>query len=243
MTMRFLSTSLLTLALSTVVGCGELLALLEPPATEESRERRRRGGGEGEGEGEGEPGEGEGEGEPGEGEGEGEGENSGIRGFCEKRVLCADPPGTPEIIDGCVSENTATISTVRGVGDPLCTQLANAFEGFADCVSGQSCAQANNPDDPSCASDSDLIDSLLDQGAGPCLVGDPSVSIPAGWNCPGEFFGVGDGCDCGCGAIDADCGGIGDNIPGSGVGVEGCEFCHDEAGVQREGNAGACLPE
>ena len=29
--------------------------------------------------------------------------------------------------------------------------------------------------------------------------------LPSGWTCPQDFYGMGDGCDCGCGAHDPDC--------------------------------------
>ena len=40
---------------------------------------------------------------------------------------------------------------------------------------------------------------------------------PKGWTCPPEYYGMGDGCDCGCGVVDPDCA---DMSAGS------CEFCN-----------------
>jgi hypothetical protein len=38
-----------------------------------------------------------------------------------------------------------------------------------------------------------------------CFVAHPSGGGPPGWTCSGEYYGTGDGCDCGCGIIDPDC--------------------------------------
>jgi cysteine-rich repeat protein len=46
------------------------------------------------------------------------------------------------------------------------------------------------------------------------VLGEPTV--PATWNCSASFFATGDGCDCGCGAFDPDCG---DETLGS------CDYC------------------
>lgn len=45
-----------------------------------------------------------------------------------------------------------------------------------------------------------------------------SGTFPAEWSCPTAYYGVGDGCDCGCGAIDPDCA---DATSAS------CEYCDD----------------
>ncbi|MBI2898174.1 MAG: hypothetical protein HYY06_31785 [Deltaproteobacteria bacterium] len=34
---------------------------------------------------------------------------------------------------------------------------------------------------------------------------DAAPTVPEGWSCDEEYYGAGDGCDCGCGAWDADC--------------------------------------
>jgi hypothetical protein len=43
------------------------------------------------------------------------------------------------------------------------------------------------------------------------------VRLPDGWTCPLAFFGADDGCDCGCGAEDPDCGADG---------ADACDFNH-----------------
>jgi len=34
---------------------------------------------------------------------------------------------------------------------------------------------------------------------------EPNRRVPAEWNCPADYFGSSDGCDCNCGAFDPDC--------------------------------------
>ncbi|HEY3356974.1 MAG TPA: hypothetical protein VGQ83_27235, partial [Polyangia bacterium] len=51
-----------------------------------------------------------------------------------------------------------------------------------------------------------------------CAAFDTSActGAPAIWTCPAEYFGAGDGCDCGCGAVDPDC---------ADATVASCQFC------------------
>ena len=61
--------------------------------------------------------------------------------------------------------------------------------------------------------------------------GEPSVcvALPAEWTCSAGFFGSGDGCDCGCGALDPDCG----DAPT----LDACEFqyCDDNGTSPTDG--------
>jgi hypothetical protein len=54
---------------------------------------------------------------------------------------------------------------------------------------------------------------------------------PAGWLCDVSRFGSGDGCDCGCGAVDPDCA-VGCSEPG--CRAEGCDSCRFEDGSNFE---------
>lgn len=57
--------------------------------------------------------------------------------------------------------------------------------------------------------------------------GSSSTGSAGQWTCPLEFYGTGDGCDCGCGVVDPDC---------SSEFPDACEYCEaDGACVQ-----GAC---
>ena len=43
--------------------------------------------------------------------------------------------------------------------------------------------------------------------------------VPAAWACSASFFGTGDGCDCGCGALDPDC---------RSASVNACDYCDNQ---------------
>jgi hypothetical protein len=53
-------------------------------------------------------------------------------------------------------------------------------------------------------------------------------SLPSQWKCPWSAYGSGDGCDCGCGLIDPDCGGMGctDALCSDAA----CDSCNDKFG-------------
>jgi len=62
---------------------------------------------------------------------------------------------------------------------------------------------------------------------------DAGIPVPSEWYCDPDYYGTEDGCDCGCGVVDPDCGGAGCAT----VGCEdtACEFCYDA-----EGNFATC---
>jgi hypothetical protein len=51
-----------------------------------------------------------------------------------------------------------------------------------------------------------------------CDGDDVTACAPVGWNCPTDYYGTADGCDCGCGVVDPDC---------AGPTVSACEYCND----------------
>jgi hypothetical protein len=53
---------------------------------------------------------------------------------------------------------------------------------------------------------------------------------PPDWACGPQYYSAGDGCDCGCGALDPDCGGAGCAAPGCTDAA--CDFCTDTTGQQ-----------
>jgi hypothetical protein len=82
-------------------------------------------------------------------------------------------------------------------------------------------------------SDVDGCNTCIEAGAGArcdgllgCLVDNCNV-LPPAWSCDIANYGSGDGCDCGCGAIDPDC-------PNTMIGS--CEFCDTMGGC----GTGAC---
>ncbi|MFT4705877.1 MAG: hypothetical protein ACI81R_003592 [Bradymonadia bacterium] len=69
-----------------------------------------------------------------------------------------------------------------GAYDPDCDSAA---QQVLNCERGEYC-----DDNGECASEDD---------------GPIEPEVPAGWTCDAAFYGAGDGCDCQCGTIDADC--------------------------------------
>lgn len=65
----------------------------------------------------------------------------------------------------------------------------------------------------------------------------PAVTAePATWSCDPAFQGSSDGCDCGCGAPDPDCDGLGCVEPG--CADSSCAYCYDAQGA----SAGCAMP-
>ncbi|MFC1641137.1 hypothetical protein ACFL5O_00400 [Myxococcota bacterium] len=56
----------------------------------------------------------------------------------------------------------------------------------------------------------------------------PRQDLFSAWTCHVDFYGTGDGCDCGCGLADPDCQGVG--CPEAGCYVPACEYCYGESG-------------
>jgi len=69
-----------------------------------------------------------------------------------------------------------------GVGDPDCTR-----SGIDQCDTN-SCPNAAAGDVPDPDDETSCI-----------------ASVPSLWTCPADWYGTGDGCDCGCGVLDDDC--------------------------------------
>jgi hypothetical protein len=55
-------------------------------------------------------------------------------------------------------------------------------------------------------------------------------AVPGEWACEPQYYGAGDGCDCGCRGLDPDCGGGGCAEPGCTDAA--CDFCTDVNGQQ-----------
>ena len=57
---------------------------------------------------------------------------------------------------------------------------------------------------------------------------DAGIPVPPGWYCSEGYYGTDDGCDCGCGELDPDCGGAG--CATVGCDDTACEYCYDAEG-------------
>jgi hypothetical protein len=101
-----------------------------------------------------------------------------------------------------------------------CNLKLYGIDGLCDCGCGAT--------DPDCGADQ----SCTDQGcnaAGCDVCHDGSlISLCDQWTCNEASFGKGDGCDCGCGALDPDCSGAGCKAPGCKDAA--CTLCHDTFG-------------
>jgi hypothetical protein len=86
---------------------------------------------------------------------------------------------------------------------------------------GDGCDCACGAADPDCA----LPDQTLygcPPGATSCSATGQCESIPSSWTCPDSWYGAGDGCDCSCGAQDADCALPGASLYGCPQGATAC---------------------
>jgi len=95
------------------------------------------------------------------------------------------------------------------VADPDCDGSAASVCQY--CTDTGSCAvngceQINPTDNTTCVEGDD-------SGGGG---GGGEDTVPDEWSCPAGYFGSNDGCDCGCGVADPDCGGSGSDV---------CEYC------------------
>jgi hypothetical protein len=62
----------------------------------------------------------------------------------------------------------------------------------------------------------------------------PGPEVPPEWTCPDDFYGVDDGCDCGCGVIDPDC------DPAE---IDSCDYCDEPGSCSDEPCPGTIDPD
>ncbi len=99
---------------------------------------------------------------------------------------------------------------------------------------GDGCDCGCGGHDPDCGSAGcDLPGCMPNDGCDRCTdavsLRPSGCNVPSGWTCDAKHFGTGDGCDCGCGAHDPDCG-SGNDCTGAGCTADGCDVCNDGAG-------------
>jgi hypothetical protein len=82
--------------------------------------------------------------------------------------------------------------------------------------------------DTSCPNEDAVRADLERQGATACGNGQLPQPPPAEWRCDPGYFNAADGCDCGCGAVDVDCGGVG--CGELSCQADGCAWCHASDG-------------
>ncbi len=140
-----------------------------------------------------------------------------IVAFCDKLFEC----GLEPVAADCVTNSVTSDTNARGVNDPICTEYADAEIVWMGCIATKNCSALNG-----CDAEDAPRQELEQQGATACGNGAPPLAPPAGWQCDPGNFNSGDGCDCGCGEPDLDCGGTGCG-PAS-CNADGCGFCHDD---------------
>lgn len=132
---------------------------------------------------------------------------------------CHDAAGRPVPCD--VAEAGWTCSPERyGSGDGC------------DC----GCSPSIGTVDPDCAGDGCAEQGCIDSACDRCTdfnTGEPTGCAPSTWsdgahNCDPDNYGTGDGCDCGCGVSDPDCGGAG--CTATACTATGCDVCNDGNG-------------
>jgi hypothetical protein len=126
-------------------------------------------------------------------------------------VVCDD--GNPCTADACADEkggctHTATESPACPSGKPCAEyeECASKIPAMSDACSG---------DLSQCAGLAAYVTGCKALHAS-CV--HSNKVLPAGWTCPAGLYGAGDGCDCGCGALDSDCAVTPDVVFGCAVG-------------------------
>jgi hypothetical protein len=101
-----------------------------------------------------------------------------------------------------------------------CSLKLYGIDGLCDCGCGAT--------DPDCAADQSCTAQGCNAAACDVCHDGTLISLCDAWTCDQASFGKGDGCDCGCGALDPDCSGAGCKAPGCKDAA--CSKCHDTFG-------------
>jgi hypothetical protein len=130
-------------------------------------------------------------------------------GACEYRLLSAEP-GTYQIVAEAMGYQTGTVEAVVVSSDDCGNWNTQSVDIEVSIVSTD--GDGNNGEDTPPADD-DLDEDGPDTPE--------EIVVPEGWTCSTSFYGSEDGCDCGCGIVDADC---------ASLAPESCEYEQCETG-------------
>lgn len=139
--------------------------------------------------------------------------------YCERLAEC--DASASAAVDECV-QTGPNLEAVAKVEHPDCRALLVSLETRYTCLTALSCEEQSS--ETACAAEANAVADLLVTKARACLDGFAPLDLPASWVCNPYYYGVGDGCDCGCGAIDPDCGDGG--CAEDGCFEETCEYCY-----------------
>ncbi|MFZ9888635.1 MAG: hypothetical protein ACO3JL_14140 [Myxococcota bacterium] len=151
-----------------------------------------------------------------------DGETSGaalVAAHCERLITCGLSSSAE--LEACIASGP-NLEAVAKVEHPDCAALLAALESRYQCLLGLSCDELAAR--AGCAAEANQVADLTVTKSRACLDGFAPLDLPPDWGCNPYYYGVGDGCDCGCGAIDPDCGdgGCGED----GCFDETCEYCY-----------------
>jgi hypothetical protein len=139
-----------------------------------------------------------------------------VTDFDCKQFSCTDPGCVDGMCDACftLTGSWKPCAPDPSMNDWTCDPLAIS-DGLCDCGCGipDPGCKGSGCDTPGCrkqACDVRHGCTAAEIAAGDdCTSNNPKVLTNAVWTCPWDRYASGDGCDCGCGAIDPDCGDVG----------------------------------
>jgi hypothetical protein len=136
------------------------------------------------------------------------------------RFSCTEPGCSTGACDFCTDENgTRSVCAASwSHGGSTCNLEYYGIDGLCDCGCGMH--------DPDCG-DGGCTEAGCSGPACEVCHDDTSMAVCDSWHCDAALFGAGGSaaCDCGCGALDPDCGSGGCKDPGCGDAA--CDVCYD----------------
>ena len=129
--------------------------------------------------------------------------------ICSSQSLGAYESGTGSCSLSTVPATWSCDLSAYGSGDG-CDCGCGAHD--PDCTSSASSACTSCNDDSACSTSCSQITATNNATC---------TNVPAAWHCAPGYYGAGDGCDCGCGALDPDC---------TSSASSACDYCNNGGG-------------
>lgn len=144
--------------------------------------------------------------------------------FCrlEQRASCTAPGCKTPTCEFCNGDNgSRTACSEPHWAEGTCKLQNYGRDGFCDCGCGAV--------DPDCGDGEGCVESQCNaKGCEVCHGAGTLLATCYEWKCPSSAYRDGTKCDCGCGAPDPDCSGLGCSEPGCRDAM--CSVCHDPFG-------------